>query len=33
METAEQKCRTVNNEGEKLKDKFTYENTLNNILE
>jgi len=33
MEKAEEKCTITNTEGEKLKHKFTYENTLNKILE
>ena len=33
MELAETKCKINNTEGEKLKDKFTYVNTLNKILE
>lgn len=33
MEKAESKCNINNTEGEKLKEKFTYENTLNKILE
>ena len=33
MEKAETKCKINNNEGEKLKQTFTYENTLNKILE
>ena len=32
MEKAETKCKINNTEGEKLKDKFTYVNTLNKIL-
>jgi hypothetical protein len=33
MEKAEEKCTIINTEGEKLKHKFTYENTLSKILE
>ena len=33
MEKAETKCKINNTEGEKLKEKFTYVNTLNKILE
>jgi hypothetical protein len=33
MEKAETKCKINNSEGEKLKTKFTYENTLDKILE
>jgi len=33
MEQAEKKCKINNDEGEKLKDVFTYENTLNKILQ
>ena len=33
MELAESKCKSVNTKGEYLKEKFTYENTLNSILE
>lgn len=33
MEKAETKCKINNTQGEKLKDKFTYVNTLNKILE
>jgi hypothetical protein len=33
MEKAETKCKINNDEGEKLKQTFTYENTLNKILE
>jgi hypothetical protein len=33
MEKAETKCKINNTEGEKLKEQFTYENTLNKILE
>ena len=33
MEKAETKCKINNSEGEKLKEKFTYDNTLNKILE
>jgi hypothetical protein len=33
MEKAETKCKINNSEGEKLKQTFTYENTLNKILE
>jgi hypothetical protein len=33
MEKAETKCKINNDQGEKLKNKFTYENTLNKILE
>jgi len=33
MEKAETKCKVNNSEGEKLKQTFTYENTLNKILE
>lgn len=33
MQKAESKCKSNNTEGEKLKDKFTYVNTLNKILE
>lgn len=31
-DTAINKCNNINSEGEKLKDKFTYENTVNQIL-
>ena len=33
MEKAETKCKINNSEGEKLKTEFTYENTLDKILE
>jgi hypothetical protein len=33
MNLAESKCKSLNTEGEKLKDKFTYKNTLDRILE
>ena len=33
MEKAESICKNVNIEGEKLKDKFTYKNTLEKILQ
>ena len=33
MEKAETKCKINNTQGEKLKEKFTYQNTLNKILE
>jgi hypothetical protein len=33
LEIAENKCKIVNEEGKKLKDEFTYEKTLNKILE
>ena len=33
MEKAETKCNINNIEGEKLKEKFTYSNTLKKILE
>ena len=33
MEKAESKCKINNDAGEKLKEKFTYKNTLNKILE
>lgn len=33
LEIAENKCKIVNEEGKKLKEKFTYEKTLNKILE
>ena len=32
MKLAEKKCKNLNTEGQKLKEKFTYKNTLNTIL-
>ena len=32
MKLAEIKCKNLNTEGQKLKEKFTYKNTLNTIL-